>query len=85
MIALPRDATPIFSSPRAVVSVNSSMFCRVPGPALLLAMVATISAYCTAATSVSALTRGTVAWPPQLTRFTLGSPRCASRLTKGTT
>ena len=57
-----------FLNPRAVVSVNSSIFCRVPGPALLLAMVATISAYSTGATSSSALTSGTVACPPQLTR-----------------
>ena len=49
IIALPWAARPIFSKPRAVVSVNSSIFCRVPGPALLLAIVATISAYSTGA------------------------------------
>ena len=83
--ALPLDALPIFSRPRAVVSVNSSMFCRVPGPALLLAIVATISAYSTGAHWPMALTSGTVACPPQLTRLTLGSPTWASRLTIGMT
>ena len=55
IIALPWLARPMISKPRAVVSVNSSIFCRVPGPALLLAMVATISAYSTGATCLSAL------------------------------
>ena len=32
MIALPRSAPPIVSTPRAVVLVNSSMLARVPGP-----------------------------------------------------
>ena len=34
---------------------------------------------------LSALTSGTVAWPPQLTRLTLLSPTCSSRLTSGIT
>ena len=39
MIALPlRRAADARPRPAAVVSVNSSMFCRVPGPALLLAI-----------------------------------------------
>ena len=45
MIALPRSAPPIVSTPAAVVRVNSSMLARVPGPADLDATVATISAY----------------------------------------
>ena len=44
MMALPRSAPPTTSMPRAVVSVNSSMLARVPGPALLEATEATISA-----------------------------------------
>ncbi len=44
MMALPRLAPPISSTAREVVRVNSSMFCRVPGPADLEATVATISA-----------------------------------------
>ena len=44
MIALPRSAPPIVSTPRAVVRVNSSMFARVPGPAETDDTVATISA-----------------------------------------
>ena len=44
MIALPRSAPPITSTPRLVVRVNSSMFARVPGPADGDATVATISA-----------------------------------------
>ena len=44
MIALPCWAPPIVSTPPAVVRVNSSMFCRVPGPALSDATEATISA-----------------------------------------
>ena len=44
MIALPRAAPPIVSSPRLVVRVNSSMFALVPGPAERDATVATISA-----------------------------------------
>ena len=44
MIALPRSAPPIELTACAVVSVNSSMFARVPGPAERDAMEATISA-----------------------------------------
>ncbi len=47
MMALPRFAPPTFSTAPAVVRVNSSMFCRVPGPTDLDATVATISAYST--------------------------------------
>ena len=43
MMALPFFAPPSFSMARDVVSVNSSMLARVPGPALLLEMLATIS------------------------------------------
>ncbi len=61
---------------RAVVSVNSSMFARVPGPADLLAIDATISAYNTGATLPTAATMGMVAWPPHVTMFRFGAPRC---------
>ena len=44
MIALPWAAPPIDVTACAVVSVNSSMFARVPGPAERDAMEATISA-----------------------------------------
>ena len=44
MIALPLSAPPTVSMPRAVVSVNSSILARVPGPADLEAIDATISA-----------------------------------------
>jgi len=44
MIALDSSAPPISRSAVDVVLVNSSMFCRVPGPALLLETVETISA-----------------------------------------
>ncbi|MNM77041.1 hypothetical protein D3C81_888830 [compost metagenome] len=43
MIALPRRAPPICSTAPAVVRVNSSMFCRVPGPTEPEDTVATIS------------------------------------------
>ena len=43
MIALPLAAPPTTSIAFDVVSVNSSMLARVPGPALLLEMLATIS------------------------------------------
>ncbi len=46
MIALPRPAPPTFSIAWDVVSVNSSMFARVPGgPADFDEIDATISAY----------------------------------------
>ena len=44
MIALPAAAPPTVSIARAVVSVNSSMLARVPGPADREAIDATISA-----------------------------------------
>ncbi|MNE14099.1 hypothetical protein D3C80_1069590 [compost metagenome] len=44
MIALPFAAPPITSMALLVVSVNSSILARVPGPADLLAMEAMISA-----------------------------------------
>ena len=73
MIALPRRAPPTRSMPRAVVCVNSSMLARVPGPADRLAMLATISAYWTVATRLTAATIGIVAWPPQVTMLTFGA------------
>ena len=44
MMALPFSALPTVSIPREVVSVNSSIFARVPGPADFDAIEATISA-----------------------------------------
>src|SRR5271170_264419 len=67
--ALPRWAPPTDSIARAVVSVNSSMLARVPGPADLDAIDATISAYSTGVTCATAATMGIVAWPPQVTMF----------------
>ena len=86
MIALPRLAPPTFSMPLAVVRVNSSMFLRVPGPAEREDTVATISAYATGCTRLTAATIGMVAWPPQLTMLTFISrlPTCAARFTDGT-
>ena len=71
--------------PCAVVSVNSSMLARVPGPAERDAMDATISAYGTGVTRETAATIGMVACPPQVTMLTLRASRCSSRLTAGTT
>ena len=85
MIALPVSAPPTTSRARAVVTVNSSMFCRVPGPAEALEIVLTISAYLTGVTRLIAATIGTVAWPPQVIRLTLPAPACSRRLTGGTT
>lgn len=85
MIAFPFFAPPTLSMARAVVSVNSSIFARVPGPALLLEIVATISAYETGATRLIACTIGIVACPPQVTRFTFGSFFSSFKLTGGTT
>ena len=65
--------------------MNSSMFCRVPGPADTDDTVETISAYGTGATATTAATMGTVAWPPQVMRLRFGASRWASRLTGGTT
>ena len=58
MIALPRAAPPTDSSAAAVVSVNSSMLARVPGPADRDATDATISAYGTGTTRDTACTIG---------------------------
>ena len=52
MIALPRTAPPTTSTALAVVSVNSSMLARVPGPAEREATDETISPYSTGATAV---------------------------------
>lgn len=85
MIALPAHAPPTASTAWAVVSVNSSMLARVPGPADLEATDATISAYGTSVTRETAATMGIVAWPPQVTMLTLSRPMCSSRFTDGTT
>ncbi len=61
MIALPRAAPPTVSIAFEVVSVNSSILARVPGPAERLAIDATISAYRTGATRETAWTMGMVA------------------------
>src|SRR5580693_7026205 len=74
--ALPRSAPPTTSIARAVVSVNSSMFARVPGPADFEAIEATISAYHTFATRLTAATMGTVACPPQVTMLIFNESRC---------
>src|SRR3954451_24487991 len=85
MIALPYAAPPTSTSAEEVVLVNSSMFCRVPGPADFDATVETISAYGTRVTRATAATIGTVAWPPHVIRLTFGASSCAPRLTGGTT
>src|ERR1700722_12802988 len=85
MMALPRRAPPTVSMAREVVSVNSSMFARVPGPADLEAIDATISAYSTSVTRDMAATIGMVACPPQVTMLMFGASRCLPRLTAGTT
>src|ERR1700760_4319150 len=85
MIALPRPAPPTCSMARAVVTVNSSMLARVPGPAEREAIEATISAYGTGVTRDTACTSGMVAWPPQVIMLRLGAARCWSRLTAGQT
>ena len=54
MIALPRLAPPITSTPRLVVLVNSSILARVPGPADSEDTEATISPYGTPPTSLVA-------------------------------
>ncbi len=48
------------------------MLARVPGPADLDAIEATISAYGTGVTRETAATIGIVAWPPQVTMLTFG-------------
>src|SRR6186997_2467264 len=81
MIALPRSAPPIDSTPAAVVRVNSSMLARVPGPAEREATDATISAYETGATRETAATMGIVACPPQVIMLTFGADECSWPLT----
>src|SRR3954454_1478563 len=83
MIALPRRAPPTASTAAAVVSVNSSMLARVPGPADRLETDATISAYGTGTTDETAWTIGTVAWPPQVIMLTFSASRLNDRLTGG--
>src|SRR5919198_5778911 len=65
--ALPRLVPPTDSIAADVVSVNSSMLARVPGPADFEAIDATISAYGTGVTCATAATTGIVAWPPHVT------------------
>src|SRR6266516_7646310 len=84
MMAFPLRAPPTVSTARAVVSVNSSMLARVPGPADRDEIDATISAYATGVTDATAATTGMVAWPPQVTMLTSRAWRCASMLTAGT-
>ena len=83
MIALPRSAPPTTSRAADVVSVNSSMLARVPGPADLLEIEATISAYGTGTTEDTALTIGVVACPPQVIMLTFIASRLKSRFTGG--
>lgn len=85
MIALPTAAPPTTRMASLVVSVNSSMLARVPGPAERDAMEATISPYATGTIRETAATTGMVACPPQVTMLTSGASRCSSRLTEGTT
>src|SRR6266567_5827416 len=73
MTALPRRAPPTVSIARPVVWVNSSMLARVPGPAERDEIDATISAYATGTTEDTALTIGTVAWPPQVIMLRFGA------------
>ncbi|KMO83403.1 hypothetical protein MCHLDSM_00330 [Mycolicibacterium chlorophenolicum] len=54
MIALPRCAPPMCCTPALVVLVNSSMLARVPGPADAEDTDATISAYGTPTTRLTA-------------------------------
>src|SRR4051812_50138229 len=89
MIALPRAAPPIVSTPDDVVRVNSSMLARVPGPADIDETDATISAYDTPpddwAPRETAATIGIVAWPPQVIMLTFMAATCSSPLTGGIT
>ena len=83
-MALPRSAPPSTSIAFDVVSVNSSMLARVPGPAEREAIEATISPYSTRVVARrTAYTIGMVAWPPQVTMLTLGSSMVASPLITG--
>src|SRR5690625_1208819 len=83
MIALPFLAPPTSSSAFAVVSVNSSTFALVPGPAERELIDATISAYSTGTMRLTAETMGVVAWPPHVMRLTLSTASSSSRLTEG--
>ena len=85
MIALPRSAPPTASMACDVVSVNSSMLARVPGPADRDAIEATISAYGTGTTPQTACTIGIVACPPQVIMLTFGAPTWTSGFTAGQT
>ena len=84
-IALPRPAPPTVSIAREVVTVNSSMLARVPGPADRDAIDTTISAYGTGTTELTALTIGIVACPPQVIMLKFGAPMWKPRLTGGHT
>src|SRR2546423_12799603 len=64
MIAFPRCAPPITAKAVDVVSVNSSIFFLVPGPAERLAVVLIISAERTGGTPPPAEVIGGVARPP---------------------
>src|SRR5271165_2059874 len=77
-------APPTPFSAVAVVSVNSSMLARVPGPADFDEIDDTISAEDTNADWLTAATIGTVAWPPQVTMLRFGASMWSSRLTTGT-
>src|SRR5699024_5888813 len=83
MMALPFLAPPTTSQALAVVSVNSSTFARVPGPAEREEIDATISAYSTGTMRLTAETIGVVACPPQVIRLTLSTASSSSRFTDG--
>ena len=85
MIALPLRAPPMDSIAFFVVWVNSSMFARVPGPADSDDTDATISAYSTGTTELTAWTIGIVACPPQVTMFVFLASTCAVRFAGGIT
>src|ERR1035437_5824619 len=78
-------APPISRTLLAVVRVNSSIFCLVPGPALRLEIVDTVSAYRTGHILLMAATMGTEACAPHETKLTLHSVECSSRFTTGMT
>jgi len=85
IIAFPLSAPPTTSTAFEVVSVNSSIFARVPGPADLLEIVATISPYTTLDTRLIAATIGIVACPPQVIILILLLSKCSSTFTAGDT
>src|SRR5690625_2969741 len=85
MIAFPLAAPPITSIPLLVVLVNSSILALVPGPALLLDTVATISPYETGTTSLIARTIGIVACPPHVIILTFASFICSFKFAAGET